>query len=67
MGLLSALWDFAIEQLGIELDADPTHSSDLVKMKWSQFDGEFIEVRQQKTGERRAWPIPSWSARKVHP
>jgi integrase len=25
--------------------------SDLVKMKWSQFDGEFIEVRQQKTGE----------------
>jgi integrase len=24
--------------------------SDLVKMKWSQFDGEFIEVRQQKTG-----------------
>jgi integrase len=24
--------------------------SDLVKMKWSQFDGEYIEVRQQKTG-----------------
>jgi integrase len=24
--------------------------SDLVKMKWSQFDGECIEVRQQKTG-----------------
>lgn len=25
--------------------------SDVVKMKWSQFDGEIIEVRQQKTGE----------------
>ncbi|MET0539572.1 MAG: tyrosine-type recombinase/integrase [Xanthobacteraceae bacterium] len=25
--------------------------SDVVKMKWSQFDGEAIEVRQQKTGE----------------
>ena len=25
--------------------------SDLVKMKWSQFDGETIEVCQQKTGE----------------
>lgn len=25
--------------------------SDLVKMMWSQFDGEFIEVRQQKTDE----------------
>jgi integrase len=94
MSLISALWEFATEQLGIELDADPTHGikrvhkvahehepwpqelidrflrearpslrwavklalytgqrrSDLVKMKWSQFDGEFIEVRQQKTG-----------------
>jgi integrase len=94
MGLISALWEFATEQLGLELDADPTHGvrrvhkvthehepwppelierflrearpslrwavklalytgqrrSDLVKMKWSQFDGEFIEVRQQKTG-----------------
>ena len=25
--------------------------SDVVKMKWSQFDGEGIEVRQQKTGQ----------------
>jgi integrase len=24
--------------------------SDLVKMRWSHFDGDFIEVRQQKTG-----------------
>jgi integrase len=92
MSLISALWEFATEQLGIELDADPTHGvkrvhkvehehepwplelierflrearpslrwavklalytgqrrSDLVKMKWSQFDGEYIEVRQQK-------------------
>jgi integrase len=94
MSLISALWEFATEQLGLELDADPTHGvkrvhkvahehepwppelierflrearpslrwavklalytgqrrSDLVKMKWSQFDGEYIEVRQQKTG-----------------
>jgi len=93
MTLISAMWEFAIEN-GIELDADPTHGvkrvhkvenehepwppelierfmrearpslrwairlalytgqrrSDLVQMKWSQFDGEFIEVRQQKTG-----------------
>jgi integrase len=95
MGLISALWNFATEQLGLELDADPTHGvprvhevqheyepwpqelidrflrearpslrwavklalytgqrrSDLAKMKWSDFDGEFIGVRQQKTGE----------------
>jgi integrase len=94
MSLISALWNFAVEQLGVELDADPTHGiprvhevkhehepwpqelierflrearpslrwavklalytgqrrSDLVKMKWSEFDGEFIQVRQQKTG-----------------
>jgi len=94
MGLISGLWDFAVERLGLELDADPTHGikrihrvkhehepwpaelierflrearpslrwavrlalytgqrrSDLVKMRWSQFDGEWIEVRQQKTG-----------------
>jgi integrase len=95
MSLISALWEFATEQLGVdELGADPTHGvkrvhrvahehepwpldlierfleqarpslrwavrlalytgqrrSDLVKMRWSQFDGEFIEVRQQKTG-----------------
>jgi integrase len=94
MSLISALWEFGTEQLGLELDADPTHGikrvhkvahehepwppelierflrearpslrlaaklalytgqrrSDLVKMKWSQFDGEYIEVRQQKTG-----------------
>jgi integrase len=95
MSLISALWEFATEQLGLDdLGADPTHGvkrvhkvarehepwppelierflgearpslrwavrlalytgqrrSDLVKMKWSQFDGEFIEVRQQKTG-----------------
>jgi integrase len=25
--------------------------SDVVKMKWAQFDGDVIEVRQQKTGE----------------
>jgi integrase len=94
MSLISALWEFATEQLGLELDAAPTHGikrvhkvahehepwppelierflrearpslrmaaklalytgqrrSDLVKMKWSQFDGEYIEVRQQKTG-----------------
>jgi integrase len=92
--LISALWEFGTEQLGLELDADPTNGikrvhkvahehepwppelierflrearqslrlavklalytgqrrSDLVKMKWSQFDGEYIEVRQQKTG-----------------
>jgi integrase len=95
MSLISALWNFAVEQLGLELDADPTHGiprvhevkhehepwpseliarfmqearpslrwavklalytgqrrSDLVKMRWSHFDGDFIEVRQQKTGE----------------
>jgi integrase len=94
MSLISALWEFGTEQLGLELGADPTHGvkrvhkvahehepwppelierflrearpslrlavklalytgqrrSDLVKMKWSQFDGEYIEVRQQKTG-----------------
>ena len=94
MSLISALWELATEQLGLELNADPTHGvkrvhkvahehepwppelierflrgarpllrlavslalytgqrrSDLVKMKWSQFDGEYIEVRQQKTG-----------------
>jgi len=31
--------------------------SDLVKMKWSQFDGEFIEVRQQKTGASLSIPF----------
>jgi len=95
MSLISALWEFATEQLGLELDADPTHGvkrvhkvthehepwpaeiierfwhearpslcwavklalftgqrrSDLVKMEWSQYNGEFIEVSQQKTGE----------------
>ena len=100
MSLISALWEFATEQLGLELDADPTHGvkrvhkvahehepwppeligrflrearpslcwavklalytgqrrSDLVKMKWSQFDGEFIEVRQQKTGASLSIP-----------
>jgi integrase len=100
MSLISALWEFATEQLGIELDADPTHGvkrvhkvehehepwplelierflrearpslrwavklalytgqrrSDLVKMKWSQFDGEYIEVRQQKTGAMLSIP-----------
>ena len=30
--------------------------SDLVKMKWSQFDGKWIEVRQQKTGELLSIP-----------
>jgi integrase len=94
MSLISALWEFATEQLGLELGADPTHGvkrihkvrhehepwpaelierflrearpslcwavklalytgqrrSDLVKMKWSDFDGEYIQVRQQKTG-----------------
>jgi len=103
MGLISALWNFATEQLGLELDADPTHGvprihkvqhehepwpqelidrflrearpslrwavrlalytgqrrSDLVKMKWSQFDGEFIEVRQQKTGTLVSIPCHS--------
>jgi len=99
MGLISALWEFATEQLGLEkLGADPTHGvkrvhkvarehepwppelierflarpslrwavklalytgqrrSDLVKMKWSQFDGDYIEVRQQKTGELLSIP-----------
>jgi integrase len=85
MGLISALWEFATDQLGLEkLGADPTHGvkrvhkvarehepwppelierflarpslrwavklalytgqrrSDLVKMKWSQFDGVTI-------------------------
>jgi integrase len=101
MSLISMLWEFAVEQLGLdELGADPTHGvkrvhkvthehepwppelierflrearpslrwavklalytgqrrSDLVKMKWSQFDGEFIEVRQQKTGELLSIP-----------
>jgi integrase len=98
--LISALWEFATEELGLELGADPTHSvkrvhkvtrehepwpqelierflrearpslrwavklalytgqrrSDLVKMKWSQFDGEYIEVRQQKTGAMLSIP-----------
>jgi integrase len=94
MSLISTLWNFAVEKLDLELDADPTHGiprvhevkhehepwppelierflneakpslrravklalyteqrrSDLVKMKWSDFDGEYIQVRQQKTG-----------------
>jgi integrase len=100
MSLISALWEFATEQLGLELDADPTHGvkrvhkvtrehepwppelierflrearpslrlavklalytgqrpSDLVKMKWSQYDGGYIEVRQQKTGAALSIP-----------
>jgi len=100
MSLISALWEFATEQLGLELDADPTHGikrvhevkhehepwppelierflrearpslrwavklalytgqrrSDLVKMKWSDFDGEYIQVRQQKTGASLSIP-----------
>jgi len=32
---------------------------DLVKMKWSHFDGEFIEVRQQKTGALVSIPCHS--------
>jgi integrase len=94
LSLISALWGFATEKLGLELDADPTRGvprvhevehehepwpprlivrfmrearpslrwavklalytgqrrSDLVKMKWSEFDGKYIKVRQQKTG-----------------
>jgi integrase len=30
--------------------------SDLVKMQWRQFDGKFIEVRQQKTDELLSIP-----------
>jgi integrase len=100
LGLISTLWDFAEEELGLQLDANPTHGvrrvhkverehepwpqeliddfmrnatpalrwaaslalytgqrrSDLVKMRWDQFDGEFIEVRQQKTGELLSIP-----------
>ncbi len=100
LGLISTIWEFAAEELGLQLGADPTHGvkrihkvarehepwpqdlidrfmrearpslrwavrlalgtgqrrSDLVKMKWSQFDGEFIEVRQQKTGELLSIP-----------
>ncbi|MGB9044264.1 MAG: tyrosine-type recombinase/integrase, partial [Pseudolabrys sp.] len=96
----STLWDFADEELNLELDADPTYGvrrvhkvdrehepwpqdlieafmlkakpslrwavrlalhtgqrrSDLVKMMWSQFDGEYIEVRQQKTDELLSIP-----------
>lgn len=33
--------------------------SDVVSMKWSQFDGEVIEVRQQKTGEPLTIPCHS--------
>src|SRR5262245_18040973 len=95
LGLISTLWNFAEEELGLQLDANPAHGirrvhkvahehepwpqeliddfmskatpalrwavslalytgqrrSDLVKMRWDQFDGEFIEVCQQKTGE----------------
>jgi integrase len=101
MSLISALWEFATEQLGLDdLGADPTHGvkrahkvrhehepwpaelierflgearpslrwavrlalytgqrrSDLVKMKWSDFDGEYIQVRQQKTGAALSIP-----------
>jgi len=100
IGLISALWDFADEQLGLELGADPTHGvkrvhkvthehepwprelierflcearpslrwavklalytgqrrSDLVKMKWSDFDGDYIQVRQQKSGASLSIP-----------
>jgi integrase len=100
VSLISTLWEFADEELGLQLDADPTYGvrrvhkgerehepwseelidkfmlsarpslrwavrlalytgqrrSDLVKMKWSQFDGEFIEVCQQKTDERLSIP-----------
>jgi integrase len=100
VGLISTLWDFADEELDLQLDADPTYGvrrvhkverehepwpqdlieafmlkakpslrwavrlalytgqrrSDLVKMTWSQFDGEFIEVRQQKTDELLSIP-----------
>ena len=35
--------------------------SDVVQMKWSQFDGEIIEVaQQQKTGEYVAIPCHHW-------
>jgi integrase len=100
LSLISTLWNFADEELGLQLDANPTHGvrrvhkverehepwpqeliddfmrnatpalrwaaslalytgqrrSDLVKMRWDQFDGEFIEVRQQKTGELLSIP-----------
>jgi integrase len=100
VGLISTLWDFAEEELNLQLDADPTYGvrrvhrgkrehepwpqeliesfmltarpslrwavrlalytgqrrSDVVKMMWSQFDGEFIEVCQQKTDELLAIP-----------
>jgi integrase len=107
MSLISALWEFATEQLGLdELGADPTHGvkrvhkvthehepwppelierfmrearpslcwavklalytgqrrSDLVKMKWSDFDGRDIQVRQQKTGEL-LWIPCHWELR----
>ncbi|MGB7694907.1 MAG: hypothetical protein WBM12_18780 [Pseudolabrys sp.] len=37
--------------------------SDLVKMMWSQFDGEFIEVRQQKTDELISIPCHNTARR----
>jgi len=101
MSLISALWEFAVEQLGLdELGADPTHGvkrvhkvthehepwpqelierflrearpslrwavklalytgqrrSDLGKMKWADFDGDYIQVRQQKSGASLSIP-----------
>ena len=95
IGLISTLWDFADEELELNLGADPTYGirrvhagsrehepwpqelidrflcearpslrfavrlalctglrrSDLVKLKWEDFKGDYIELRQQKTGE----------------
>jgi integrase len=106
MSLISALWEFATEQEGLKLGADPTYGikrvhkvthehepwppelierfmrearpslcwavklalytgqrrSDLVKMKWSDFDGQDIQVRQQKTGEL-LWIPCHWELR----
>jgi integrase len=95
ISLISTLWDFADEELELNLGADPTYGikrihigsrehepwpqelidrfmreakpslrfavrlalctglrrSDLVKLKWDDFKGDYIELRQQKTGE----------------
>ena len=95
ISLLSTLWDFADEELALNLGADPTYGikrvhigsrehepwpqelidrfmreappslrfavrlalgtglrrSDLVKLRWADFKGDYIELCQQKTGE----------------
>jgi integrase len=52
--VIAAFEDHAVPEMRLALAPllyTGQRRSDVVKMKWSQFDGDVIEVRQQKTGE----------------